>query len=238
MQLRFPLCSCDRTVVKVVGQLQQITEDPYADPQEVAPQPDFRRRNRFLNHLTARFAEQFTDYSLILHGLMPENGISAPEKLVQDKQAFLQDYPEISSARGTAFNYLLPWNSENRSGLANRIRRKLGFVDGEEEDFYLVEHILLRPMEGDKQQQAPLLADPRLKDPYSLQLSFVFPDWPERFQKAGFRPFIEQTVREETPAHLISSIHWLDEPAMTAFETAYKDWLDKWRTYWTDKLGI
>lgn len=216
------------------ARLQQTTENPYL----TEAQPDFRRRNRFLNHLLARFAEQFTDYSLILYGVMAkEVDSSATEKLARDKQAFLRDYPQLSRARGTACNYLLPWNSANRSGLEQRLRRKLG-LEAPAERFYVVEHILLRPLADDLQQQVPIVADPRLKDPYSLQISFVFPDWSPRFKNSDFRAFIERTVREETPAHLILNIHWLGQSAMTAFETAYQDWLDKWRSYWTDRLGV
>lgn len=204
-----------------------------------------QRKNRFLNHLMARFAEQFTDYSLILFGIMPK-GISPAEKLVYDKQAFLQQYLRISSARGTAFNYLKPWSQDNISGLEKRIRLKLGLIEEQGEDFYVVEHILLRPMEDDAQQQIPLLAAAGTKDPYSLQLSFVFPeDWPARFKlpedenkKAKFRGFIEQTVREETPAHLTPYIHWLDKDAVTKFKSTYQDWLEKRCSYWSDKLGL
>ncbi|MFN8459461.1 MAG: hypothetical protein U0401_33225 [Anaerolineae bacterium] len=214
--------------------LQQITENPYV----AEAQPDFRRRNRFLNHLLARFAEQFTDYSLILYGVMSkEADNSAAEKLAQDKRAFLQDYPYLSSARGTGFNYLQPRSSANRSGLEQRLYRKLGLTEPAEY-FYLVEHILLRPMEGDAPQQAPILAAPRLKDPYSLQLSFVFPNWSPRFKNPNFKAFIERTIREETPAHLSLTIHWFGQTAMTAFEPVYQDWLDKRRNYWSDKLGV
>lgn len=204
-----------------------------------------QRKNRFLNHLLARFAEQFTDYSLILFDVIPK-GVSPTEKLVHDKQAFLQQYPRISSARGTAFDYLQPWNKANVSGLEERIRLKLGLMEAHGETFYLIEHILLRPMEEDAQQLLPLLASVQTKDPYSLQLSFVFPeDWPARFTSSGddekkkrFMCFIEQTVREETPAHLTTYIHWLHKDAMLKFESVYKDWMEKRRKYCTDKLGL
>ena len=164
------------------------------------------------------------------------------EALVQAKQSFLQDYPRLSRARGTGFNYLFPWGNANLSGLERRLRRKLG-IEEPEERFYIVEHILLRPLAGDLQQHIPILADPQLKDPYSLQLSFVFPDWPPRYRQAdhsgnaGFRAFVERTIRAETPAHLVPHIHWLDRPAMVEFETAYRTWLDRQQNYWTDKLG-
>ena len=96
--------------------------------------------------------------------------------------------------------------------------------------FLLVEHILLRPMQGDDGQDFPLLADVHTRDPYSSQLSFVFP-------KAGrlatesdsFRLHAERTVREETPAHLTPYILWLDKLPMDAFRDAYRNWLVKLR---------
>lgn len=225
-----------------LAHLQQMTENPYAStgPQG-APLPiDPQRKNRFLNHLIARFAEQFTDYALLLYGAMAEGDRAAAEKLILDKQRFLQDYPRISSARGTGFNYLAPWSAANRSGLEQRVRRKLGMSSGQEEECYVVEHLLLRPMEDDQEQQAPLLANARHKDPYSLQLSFVFPNWPRRFQDptSEFRQFVEKTVREETPAHLTVYIQWLDKAAMTSFVTAYKDWVNKRGEYWQERLGV
>ena len=222
------------------AELQQITENP--DPTK----PDFSRRQRFLNHLLARFAEQFTEYSLLLYDDLlkgednnsDENGaIPAAEKLIQDKQAFLQDYPHLSRARGTAFNYLEPWSAENQSGLAQRLRRKLGLTEPDE-TFHLVEHILLRPMTADQTQLVPILEESQFKDPYSLRVSFVFPAWPRRLANPAFRGFVESTIREETPAHLTLTIYWLERPAMENFESAYLDWLEKRRAFWKNDLGV
>jgi len=100
----------------------------------------------------------------------------------------------------------------------------------------MIEHILLRPREPDQEQgrhstlnrwQAyASLAKPRLKDPYSTQLTFIFPDWIDRFKLLDFKGFIKQTLREETPAHLNVSILWLEKTEMKTFETAYKAWLE------------
>jgi hypothetical protein len=97
----------------------------------------------------------------------------------------------------------------------------------------MVEHILLRPMIGDEVQQIPLLTDTQSKDPYSLQLSFIFPADPARFQNPAFRDFIERTIREETPAHLVVYFHWFGQEMMAAFKTAYNEWLDTRRAYLT-----
>jgi hypothetical protein len=82
---------------------------------------EFRdRRNRFLDHLIARFAEQFTDYALLTNRI---SGVKAQDELIEDKLAFLNGYPEISSRRGTALNYRSDcylWHKDNVSGLENR----------------------------------------------------------------------------------------------------------------------
>ena len=79
------------------------------------------RRNRFLNHLLGRFAEQLTDYSLLTFRL---KGLDGKAQLIEDKQEFLKNYPSLSSERGQGYDYSLPeafFHQENLSGLENRI---------------------------------------------------------------------------------------------------------------------
>ena len=214
--------------------LQAMTEDLSANSVE--------RKNRFLNHLLARFAEQFTDYSLLQYAHL-EN-----KDLIEDKSAFLQDYPQIGMGRNTGFDYSQPvWGSDNISGLEKRISRKLGISSytrqsltdpqsATEGGFHILEHILLRPRQADLDAltkrtsgtgwQTAFLAQPESKDPYSHQLSFIFPDWLERFNLPGFRELILKTLREETPAHIRISVHWLNLDEMTAFESAMKTGLE------------
>ena len=84
-------------------------------------------------------------------------------------------------------------------------------------------------MAADAGQRVPFLAATPSKDPYSLQLSLVLPDWPARFRNAGFRLLVEQTIREETPAHLTPYVHWLSRNAMATFQQFYQDWMEKLR---------
>lgn len=88
---------------------------------------DFQlRRNRFLDHLLARFAEQFTDYGLLALRLNPAEGQA---RLIEDKMAFLNAYPKISSERGKGFDYKIGdhfWHRKNLSGLENRIQGLMG----------------------------------------------------------------------------------------------------------------
>jgi hypothetical protein len=158
------------------------------------------------------------------------------ERLAEDKRAFLRDYPRIGRARGAGFDCLEPESPDNLSGLELALRRRLG-VRAEEERFYLVEHILLRPVPGDAHQSGPLLRAARSRDPYSLQVTFVFPGWPERYA-GNFRNFVERTVREETPAHLGANIVWKDRLAMAEFAQAYTVWLRELRSPRLATLGL
>ncbi len=86
------------------------------------------RRNRFLNHLMARFGEQFSEYALMLTNLQGKTVASA--NLITDKISFLNRYPLISHDRARAFNYTrqlcIPGNI---SGLEKRISLLLGYPD-------------------------------------------------------------------------------------------------------------
>jgi len=90
---------------------------------------EFReRRNRFLNHLLARFGEQFSEYALLLTNLQGK-GV-ASQNLIEDKISFLKTYPSISQNRAKAFNYRADTgNPENIPGLKKRISLLLGFPD-------------------------------------------------------------------------------------------------------------
>ncbi len=98
------------------------------------------RRNHFLDHLLARFAESFNEYVLMMfsidYGSRTSKAVSA-EKLISNKIDFLKEYPVISYARGTAFDYYpltstndidaaRLWDTNNVSGLEKRASKLAG----------------------------------------------------------------------------------------------------------------
>ena len=95
-------------------------------------------------------------------------------------------------------------------------------------------------MAGDKKQDdvekqaVPILTGSTHQDPYSLRLSFVFPEATARYASESFRRFVERTVRDESPAHLSVDIQWLDADQMIVLKIAYQEWLDKRRAYWAE----
>lgn len=207
-------------------------------PERSRPSPE--RAHRFLDHLLARFGEAPAAYSPIRAA-----GEPAEEALARDKRSLLQDLPRLAGARGTGCDVTAPRGDTNRSGLEQRIQRLLGLSAAHGETFFVIEHILLRPVREDLNQLGdgeirpiPILAASPLRDPYSLKLSFVFPDWPARFADADFRALVERTVRAETPAHLTPYVHWLSSNAWDAVRAAYDEWTASHRSYWTSMLGV
>ena len=87
------------------------------------------RRNRFLDHLLARFAENFNDYALMLYSYTEDKDI-ADSQLIENKISFLQQFPTLSRDRAKSFNYKNPsmvCNNENVAGLVKRIQQLLGY---------------------------------------------------------------------------------------------------------------
>lgn len=118
------------------------------------------------------------------------------------------------------------------------------------EGFYILEHHHLFSTGS-----TPLVIDPSTKDPYSFQLSLVFPsgyvrdfaanartaDLPARFREEEFRKYAERMARNACPAHILPRIYWVDrnvpgnalvgnEPCFDLFETRYLNWLEAFLT--------
>ena len=85
------------------------------------------RRNRFLDHLLARFAEQFTNYVALNYRL--RGGRRDEADIIDDKARYLREYPRLSRDLARAFNYCQPdqvWDTENIAGFQRRVARLLG----------------------------------------------------------------------------------------------------------------
>jgi len=79
------------------------------------------RRKQFLDHLLARFGEEFTNYSILLYQ-SKMNTADQDQQTINDQSAYLNQFAEISRNRGRAYNYLEPsWNTANVSGYEKRV---------------------------------------------------------------------------------------------------------------------
>lgn len=105
------------------------------------------------------------------------------------------------------------------------------------EGMHLIEHILLRPVKDQEISHTDVVQDgfiPEcqqendcscpIKDYYSCRMTIVLPYWPVRFRSMDFREFAERTIRQETPAHILAKICWIDVPQMKNLEDKHKIW--------------
>lgn len=183
------------------------------------------RRNGFLDHLLARFAEQFGDYAA-LH--VDENNQSLVlEKIIQTKLNLLKSYPSISHNRSKAFNTEQACALGNYSGLEQRIRLLLGQTNL---PLLVIEHLLLRPkFIGDALYPACNEGSCKTcgaEDPYSFHLTIVMQGWEGTYNtNLEKRRFAEHTIQQEIPAHLVGKICWVSEEQFNRIQTAWCTWL-------------
>ncbi|QXE88232.1 hypothetical protein KP003_07465 [Geomonas nitrogeniifigens] len=174
---------------------------------------EFRlRRNRFLDHLLARFGEDFSEYGLLLAKVLGQE--IALDQLIKDKIAFLADYPRISHDRGKGFDYQHdPCNPDNQAGIRRRIALLLGYPELDRR-MIVVEHLLLRPkFPGDALYPActeGACSTCGAEDPYSFRLTLVMPGWLDPFHTdLEMRGYADRVIRQEVPAHLVAKICWV-----------------------------
>ncbi|XOV67689.1 MAG: hypothetical protein ACFHU9_00695 [Fluviicola sp.] len=86
------------------------------------------RRNEILDHLLARFAENFSDYAFVLMQMF--DTATAEADLIVSKEVFLAEYIELSSRRGKGYNCQGDaWDTTNVSGVQHRVARLSGVED-------------------------------------------------------------------------------------------------------------
>ena len=91
-----------------------------------------RRRNEFLDHLLARFSENFNEYALLMYG---QNGKDKEKEKLEHKARFLSAYDEIGRNRGKAYDYRLNgWDTPNVSGLERRVAALSGIKNPQRKD--------------------------------------------------------------------------------------------------------
>jgi hypothetical protein len=118
-------------VVRSVPQWEKLYDDQADSDDKLAPlfESDadaLLRRDRFVDHLLARFSEDFHRYAEIMRSRF---GFSLSSTQAA-KYAFLQDCPQLGAERALAYDYRRKqprdlWNSLNVSGLERRLARLL-----------------------------------------------------------------------------------------------------------------
>jgi hypothetical protein len=97
------------------------------------------------------------------------------------------------------------------------------------EGFFVIENLLLRPIAAGEASLRACIepgCDECSGEVYSYRIHVVLPAYAGRFNDMHFRRFVEQTIREEVPAHILPKICWIADPQMQELQKAYRDWLE------------
>lgn len=160
------------------------------------------RRNRFLDHLLSRFAENMGDYALMLHAYSEESGLDE-QGLIDQKIDFLRDLPFLSRNRARAMNIRAPHQKAEGagvSGLERRIQRLLG-LQSPRTYFELYEE---EDTDGKSYERRWRLRNDEGKILLSSSTRYVDPDLEKAEQKAWEE--IDQVIEHMTnPAHYLIS---------------------------------
>ena len=66
-------------------------------------------------------------------------------------------------------------------------------------------------------------------NPYSCQVSFIFPAAIGRFRDSAggqqFRDLVAEVIKKETPAHITPYLFWFEDTVLQQFEDDYQAWL-------------
>lgn len=188
----------------------------------------------------------FDDVEKALVDLQPETYVVAGNmELEQGTTTFFfrvvdQSVPSSTPGRVVAVSHDY---YASKPAFKTAIQHVLNFIKYQftEEGIFLVEHILLRPMNeaAPVTEFLPFCADDCANscciDPYSFKVTIVIPGYTERTSRMDFRDFMEQLICEEIPAHIIPKICWVgnrknavpdDENDLLNFENAFKSFLE------------
>ncbi len=109
-------------------------------------------------------------------------------------------------------------NQENAKAEIEKVLEFIGEIQSDE-GFYLIENILTLPHHLENiatplNKCLPLCVDENCTscgplDPFSYQVTIVFPGWTSRFSNIDFRNYMEALIRRELPAHILPKICWI-----------------------------
>lgn len=109
----------------------------------------------------------------------------------------------------------------NQDNAQAEVQNVLDFIEEiqSDEGFYVIENILALPhhlqnIPNTLNQCLPLCVDENCHscgplDPFSYQITIVFPGWTSRFSNIDFRNYMEALIRRELPAHILPKICWI-----------------------------
>lgn len=209
-------------------------------------------QNDLLEHLIARFNDNFANYATLIYTSMNDK-LPFFEKYygtaysIDKKKEMLNNYPFLSGHRSQGICYSS--KEYEISGIERRILAKLGinhpnkrlsprliktnkktgkrtFLNNHYDDYEKTFgiHILEHILFVPVKGIKEEIKKPDKN--YSFTVSIVIPGWLEACTHGTFREYVEKLISEEMPAHIRYKIYWVNPLIMWEIENEYLEFLD------------
>ncbi|MBR2261310.1 MAG: hypothetical protein IJ916_06370 [Paludibacteraceae bacterium] len=212
-------------------------------------------QNKLLNHLMARFNDNFADYATLMYTFMDDKlpffekfyGLS---NSIEKKKEMLENYPSLSGYRSQGICYTS--GEFEISGVERRILARLGinhpnkrlspkllktnnktkkktFLNNSSDDYEKTFgiHILEHILFVPiKGIESKTEIDKPDNDSYSFAVSVIMPGWLEACRNENFRSYVQEIIREEIPAHIHCEFYWINPLVMWDIENEYLEYLE------------
>ena len=233
----------DAEITDVTAVQKDLNDIPLCDVLQSSGHQD-----KLLAHLISRFNDSFVDYCTLSyftkghydsnHSLFLENYAESSSKRSQ-----AIDYTEPLCVTGLERRILYKLgvkHPEERINIAPELiscDETYVFKDNRSEPYedtfgmHIIEHSLLVPYDNQLDDKTFLKLKERKdsniieNNPYSFSVTVVVPCWLNICQDRDFRKWVEATIHEEMPAHVVTKICWIDPFCMRQFEIRYKSFL-------------
>jgi hypothetical protein len=222
-------------------QFQENPSNPYWQGVQAlleTPEVFAHRRNRFLDHLLARFAER------------PGGASWHTFETSENKRLYLEHYPEISASRAAGLDRgagpeavstlerkinLLLAAGPRRPGqpytLPHADPETPGYVPYPGKAYFLVEHLLLYPSQAaPPAREAEAAASAGIDASFfSLRISHILTNWtffPDGSDPVWqeFRSYAQSLITASAPAHVRNDFYWIPAQEMDGFAKLYEAW--------------
>jgi hypothetical protein len=185
----------------------------------------------FLEHSFLRPTDEMKVYGLNIH--MDENVIFSSDShytrknrdtITHDFQLSLRDKASYEIMELSMSQFKIKWSSGGSSMLSTHF-----FNDAQEAEIKLDEYISYFQSQKNLESiydRTTIFSSMynEVVDPFSNIVSFIFPNWPHRFQNEAFKNFILENIKNGLPAHIVPNIGWISLEKMICFEELIKEY--------------
>lgn len=187
---------------------------------------------RPLESVSYLFSFLDADGEEFIEGLFPGE-MEAQRSMGEDLFAYglqVDNYSIVEDEKTLAFSILI-YNFEHEpvAKLKNTFSSKPGAKKAIDQAIRFFQELRTKSLSPETVMEVNLIGGSGHGFPVDFQfsntLSFLFPEWPVRFQKSDFVNYLKNLISDNIMAHQSATIYFINAQEMYRFESLYSEWL-------------